>query len=41
MYEKLRGYYEQELARLQEQFATFGTDYPKIAAPELHGRPDG
>ncbi|AYY97219.1 type VI secretion system baseplate subunit TssF [Burkholderia multivorans] len=32
MYEKLRGYYEQELARLQEQFATFGTDYPKIAA---------
>ncbi|ARL41614.1 type VI secretion system baseplate subunit TssF [Burkholderia pseudomallei] len=32
MHDKLRGYYEQELARLEDQFATFSGDYPKIAA---------
>ena len=32
MHDKLRGYYEQELARLEEQFATFSNDYPRIAA---------
>ncbi|WP_175774268.1 type VI secretion system baseplate subunit TssF [Burkholderia anthina] len=31
MHDKLRGYYEQELARLEEQFASFSKDYPRIA----------
>ncbi|WP_175882880.1 type VI secretion system baseplate subunit TssF [Burkholderia sp. BCC0044] len=32
MHDKLRGYYEQELAKLEDQFATFSNDYPRIAA---------
>jgi len=32
MHDKLRGYYEQELAKLEDQFATFSNQYPRIAA---------
>ncbi|VWB12561.1 type VI secretion protein [Burkholderia lata] len=32
MHNKLRGYYEQELAKLEDQFATFSNQYPRIAA---------
>ncbi|RQU45900.1 type VI secretion system baseplate subunit TssF [Burkholderia cenocepacia] len=32
MHDKLRGYYEQELAKLEDQFATFSNEYPRIAA---------
>ncbi|WP_269500941.1 type VI secretion system baseplate subunit TssF [Burkholderia sp. IMCC1007] len=32
MHDKLRGYYEQELARLEDQLAAFSKDYPRIAA---------
>ncbi|MCA7909098.1 type VI secretion system baseplate subunit TssF [Burkholderia contaminans] len=32
MHDKLRGYYEQELAKLENQFATFSNEYPRIAA---------
>ncbi|QND96826.1 hypothetical protein SY91_04273 [Burkholderia cenocepacia] len=32
MHDKLRGYYEQELTKLEDQFATFSNKYPRIAA---------
>ncbi|MBR8330187.1 type VI secretion system baseplate subunit TssF [Burkholderia ambifaria] len=32
MHDKLRGYYEQELAKLENQFASFSNEYPRIAA---------
>ncbi|RQV07356.1 hypothetical protein DF047_15800, partial [Burkholderia cenocepacia] len=32
MHDKLRGYYEQELTKLEDQFATFSNEYPRIAA---------
>ncbi|UTV57230.1 type VI secretion system baseplate subunit TssF [Burkholderia arboris] len=32
MHDKLLGYYEQELTKLEDQFATFSNEYPRIAA---------
>ncbi|HDR9481193.1 TPA: type VI secretion system baseplate subunit TssF [Burkholderia aenigmatica] len=32
MHDKLRGYYERELAKLEDQFATFSNEHPRIAA---------
>lgn len=32
MYDKLRGYYEQELTKLENQFETFSNQYQRIAA---------
>ncbi|CAG2340698.1 type VI secretion protein [Burkholderia sola] len=32
MHDKLRSYYEQELTKLEDQFATFSNEYPRIAA---------
>ncbi|MBR8306237.1 type VI secretion system baseplate subunit TssF [Burkholderia cenocepacia] len=32
MHDKLRGYYELELTKLEDQFATFSNEYPRIAA---------
>ncbi|MBY4864923.1 hypothetical protein DIE14_00775 [Burkholderia sp. Bp9017] len=32
MHDKLRGYYEQEMAKLKNQFATFSNEYPRVAA---------
>nr|WP_057924961.1 type VI secretion system baseplate subunit TssF [Burkholderia ambifaria] len=32
MHDKLRGYYEQELAKLEDQFVIFSNEYPRVAA---------